>query len=95
MYRCWNPVCPFYVGFGTILRHYQTLPSQIGGRICYNCHTPVDLVPNTQNAEPSKPIVGIIGGAAFGAAIGGLPGAVIGGLIGLILGNAARSDRER
>jgi hypothetical protein len=54
---------------------------------CYNCGA---FLPKPDSAGETSAAVGMIGGAALGAAIAGPPGAIIGAVVGAIIGRQSK-----
>ena len=55
--------------------------------VCYDCDS--RLARGKKSGETSA-AVGMIGGAALGAAIAGPPGAVVGGIVGALIGKESK-----
>lgn len=57
---------------------------------CGNCGAFLPAVPPEGQAGDTSAAVGLLGGAALGAAVAGPPGAIIGAIVGAILGKNAK-----
>ena len=64
-------------------------PSQPGQHyLCGKCATA--LPPAPKDAGDTSAAVGLLGGAALGAAMAGPPGALVGAILGAVLGKTAK-----